>query len=186
MGFTYLFEAEERPPLGLLRSSADAAKELESRYPDPLDPAAVEAYFRLFYWTQQAKWDKHGVMRTMSVDNQSKRLLFQFREMEAAFQIIRDEQLPVLVPYSEDSKIDNKVWDRLATNKIPFLPQRELQPYLVSVRKKRCSRCKTVNLWWNMNRACGFFSIVRCIAEKKDWTQKLPHWMRRSGVCRRD
>ncbi len=27
IGFTYLFEAEERPPLGLLRSAADTAKE---------------------------------------------------------------------------------------------------------------------------------------------------------------
>lgn len=136
MGFTYVFEAEERPPLGLLRSAADTAKELESHYPDPLDPVAVEAYFRLFYWTQKSRWDKHGVMKTMSVDQQSKRLLFQFREMAAAFQIIRDEQLPVLVPYSKDRNIDNPVWDKLAASKVPFLPQRELQPYLVSVRKQ--------------------------------------------------
>lgn len=161
VGFTYLFEAEERPPLGLLRSTADAAKELESQHPDPLDPAAVEAYFRLFYWTQQARWDKYGVMRTMSVDQQSKRLLFQFREMEAAFQIIRDEQLPVLVPYSKESKIDNEVWGRLATNKIPFLPQRELQPYLVSVRREAVQQMQSrgfvaeheSGLWILLNRS---------------------------------
>jgi CRISPR-associated endonuclease/helicase Cas3 len=136
MGFTYVFEAEERPPVGLLRSAADTAKELASQYPDPLDPAAVEAYFRLFYWTQKDRWDKYGVMKTMDIDRQRSRLLFQFREMAAAFRMIRDEQLPVLVPYSRDPNMDNPVWDKLAANKVPFLPQRELQPYLVSLRKQ--------------------------------------------------
>jgi CRISPR-associated endonuclease/helicase Cas3 len=135
VGFTYVFEAEERPPIGLLRSAADTAKELHSKHPDPLDPAAVEAYFKLFYWTKKSGWDKHDVMKTMDIDRQRGRLLFQFREMADKFQMIRDEQLPVLVPYDKDPKIDNPVWDKLAANKIPFLPQRELQPYLVSVRK---------------------------------------------------
>ncbi len=135
MGFTYLFEAEERPPVGVLRSAADTAKELASLYPDPLDPLAVEAYFKLFYWTKKSDWDKHGVIKTMDIDRQRVRLLFQFREMAARFKIISDEQLPVLVPYSKDPKMDNPVWDKLATNKVPFLPQRQLQPYLVSVRK---------------------------------------------------
>jgi CRISPR-associated endonuclease/helicase Cas3 len=133
IGFTYVFEAEERPPLGILRSAADAAKELESEHLDPLDPAAVEAYFRHFYWMKKSEWDKHGVMKTMSVQGQ--RLWFQFREMATAFKIIRDEQLPVLVAYSNDPSVDNPVHDKLAANKIPFLPQREMQPYLVSVRK---------------------------------------------------
>lgn len=159
MGFTYLFEAEERSPEGPMRSAADAAKELESL--DPLDPVAVEAYFRLFYWTQKARWDKHGVMKTMSVDQQSKRLLFQFREMAAAFQIIREEQLPVLVPYSKYPNIDNPVWNRLAANKVPFLPQRELQPYLVSVRKQAVDQMRQrgfvteheSGLWILLNRS---------------------------------
>jgi len=136
MGITYVFEGEERPPVGLLRSAADTAKELESQYPDPLDPAAVEAYFRIFYWIKESEWDKHGVMETMDIDRRRGRLLFQFREMAAKFQIIRDEQLPVLVPYSNDPTINNPVWDRLAANNVPFLPQRALQPYIVSVRKQ--------------------------------------------------
>lgn len=134
-GCTYVFEAEERPPAGLLLSAADTAKELYSLHPDPLDPVAVEAYFRHFYWMKKAEWDKHGVLKTMNIDHQRARLLFQFREMAAAFRMIRDEQLPVLVPYSNNPGADNKVWDKLAANKVPFLPQREMQPYLVSVRK---------------------------------------------------
>ncbi len=135
-GYTYVFEAEERPPAGLLLAAADAARELRSLYPDPLDPAAVEAYFRHFYWMKESEWDKHGVMRTMDVDRQRKRLLFQFREMADAFRMIRDEQVPVLVPYSRVPGADNPVWGKLVANKVPFLSQREMQPYLVSVRRR--------------------------------------------------
>lgn len=132
LGLTYVFEAEERPPTGLLRAAADTAKELQSKHPDPLDPKAVEDYFRLFYWTQKDRWDKHGVMKTMSLDQARGRALLQFREMAAAFRIIRDEQLPILIPY--DSKA-TRLWENLATENVPFVPQRELQPYLVSIRK---------------------------------------------------
>jgi CRISPR-associated endonuclease/helicase Cas3 len=136
LGFTYVFEAEERPPKGLLQTAAVVAKELHSLHPDPLAPAAVEAYFRHFYWMKKPEWDKHGVMKTMDIDHGRGRLLFQFREMADAYRIIRDDQLPVLVPYSDDPSADNAMWDKLASNKVPFLRQREMQPYLVSVRKK--------------------------------------------------
>jgi CRISPR-associated endonuclease/helicase Cas3 len=136
LGFTYVFEAEERPPKGLLQTAADVAKELHSLHPDPLAPAAVEAYFRHFYWMKKPEWDKHGVMKTMDIDPVRGRLLFQFREMADAYRIIRDDQLPVLVPYSDAPSADNAMWDKLAASKVPFLPQREMQPYLVSVRKK--------------------------------------------------
>jgi CRISPR-associated endonuclease/helicase Cas3 len=75
-------------------------------------------------------------MKTMDIDPVRGRLLFQFREMADAYRIIRDDQLPVLVPYSDAPSADNAMWDKLAASKVPFLPQREMQPYLVSVRKK--------------------------------------------------
>ena len=132
VGLTYVFEAEERPPAGLLRMAADTAKELRSKHSDPLDPKAVEDYFHLFYWTQKDRWDKHGVMKTMSLDQARGRALLQFHEMAEAFRIIRDEQLPILIPYDPKAI---RLWENLATEKVPFVPQRELQPYLVSIRK---------------------------------------------------
>ena len=75
VGYTYVFEAEERPPAGLLLSAADTAKELRSLHPDPLAPAAVEAYFRHLYWTKKSEWDEHGVMKTMHIDRKRGRLL---------------------------------------------------------------------------------------------------------------
>jgi CRISPR-associated endonuclease/helicase Cas3 len=130
MGLTYVFEAEVEPPAGLLRAAAQAAKELSSRYPDPLAPDAIEAYFRLLYWSQKQNWDKHHVMDRMKF--QQNRALLQFREVASAFRMILDDQLPVLVPF--DAKAEQ--WrDKLMAGNLPFVPQRELQPYVVSVRK---------------------------------------------------
>jgi CRISPR-associated endonuclease/helicase Cas3 len=131
LGFTYVFEAEERPPKGLLQTAADVAKELHSLHPDPLAPAAVEAYFRHFYWMKKPEWDKHGVMKTMSV--QGDRLWFQFREMDKKYRIIRDDQLPILIPYNQKAWV---LWNDLETGKVAFVPQLDLQSYLVSIRRE--------------------------------------------------
>ncbi len=133
LGLTYVFEGEEQPPPGLLRAAAQTRKELFSRYPAPLAPEAIEAYFRLFYWSQKDNWDKHKVMEKMTFDSARGRALLQFREVADAFQMIRDDQLPILVPYNAKAVV---LRDRLMGGKVPFVPQRELQPYLVSVRKE--------------------------------------------------
>jgi CRISPR-associated endonuclease/helicase Cas3 len=133
MGLTYVFEAEEEPPAGLLRAAAQAGKELSSRYPDPLAPDAIEAYFRFLYWSQKHNWDKHHVMEMMKVDWARNRALLQFREVANAFRMILDDQLPILVPCYKKAV---NLYDRLRLGKLPFVSQRELQPYLVSVRKQ--------------------------------------------------
>jgi CRISPR-associated endonuclease/helicase Cas3 len=132
LGITYVFEAEEKPPVGLLRAAADAGHELLSNYPDPLAPEAIEAYFQFFYWSQKNNWDKHKVMEKMAFDDLRKRALLQFREVADAFRMIRDEQLPILIPCSKKAA---RLADKLMVEKVPFIPQRQLQPYLVSVRK---------------------------------------------------
>ncbi len=133
LGVTYVFEGEEEPPQGLLRAAAQVRKELFSRFPDPLAPEAIEEYFRLFYWSQKSNWDKHKVMEKMTFDDARGRAHLQFREVANAFQMIRDDQLPILVPY-DPRAID--LSDRLMAGRLSFVQQRELQPYLVSVRRE--------------------------------------------------
>ena len=132
LGVTYVFEAEEKPPAGLLRAAAEAGKELLSKYRDPLAPEAIEAYFRLFYWLRKDGWDKHKVMEKMGFDRARGRALLQFREVACAFRMIEDDQIPVLIPCYKRAAI---LRDRLMGGSVPFIPQRELQPYLVSVTK---------------------------------------------------
>ena len=57
-----MFETDDPPPVGLLRAAAECARELLDRYGNPLAPQAVEAYFRLFYWSQQHRWDSGRVL----------------------------------------------------------------------------------------------------------------------------
>jgi CRISPR-associated endonuclease/helicase Cas3 len=133
LGMTYVFEAEEKPPAGLLRAAAEAAKELFPRYSDPLAPEAIVAYFRLLYWIRKDSWDKHKVMEKMGFDHARRRALLQFREVAKEFRMIRDDQSPILVPYDAKAAI---LCDKLMAGVVSYLPQRELQPYLVSVRKE--------------------------------------------------
>ena len=88
LGLTYVFRSEEKPPAGLLRAAAEAGKELLSKYRDPLAPEAIEAYFRLLYWSRKDNWDKHKVMEKMTFDHARGRALLQFREVAGAFRMI--------------------------------------------------------------------------------------------------
>jgi CRISPR-associated endonuclease/helicase Cas3 len=133
LGSTYLFEAEDRPPAGLLRAAADVGRELLPSHSDPLAPEAIEAYFQLLYWSQKHIWDKHHVMDKMKFDSPRGRALLQFREVADAFRMIRDDQLPILIPCYKKATM---LQDKLMSGSVAFIRQRELQPYLVSVRKE--------------------------------------------------
>jgi hypothetical protein len=62
---------------------------------------------------------------------------------------------------SHRPNIDNPVWDKLAASKVPFLPQRDLQPYLVSARKEAVQQMQSrgfvkeheSGLWILLNRS---------------------------------
>ena len=129
-GHTYVFPAEDTPPPGLLLAAAQAGKELFPQHPDPLAPDAIQAYFQLLYWSQKDRWDKKQVMSKMQLSAQH--AVLQFREVSAAYQIIENTQVPVLVPCCRNAA---SLTEKLLMERIPFIPQRELQPYLVSVSK---------------------------------------------------
>lgn len=132
LGHAYVFDSEELPPAGLLRDAAQAGRELIGKYPDPIAPASIEAYFRLFYWSQKHGWDKWKVMPLLATDLKAPFLTIQFRTAASRFKIIRDEQAPILIPYDAAAR---RMWTALSRGKVEFIPQRQLQPYLVSVYK---------------------------------------------------
>lgn len=131
-----LFDTETQPPAGLLRHAAQAASELTERFDDPLMPEAVEAYFRLFYWSQQHLWDRRQVLESFDADLRDRRLLhLQFRTAAFKYRIIADEQAPVLVPFDEDAR---KMRDELLRGKPAHLEAlRSAQKYVVGVWKHR-------------------------------------------------
>lgn len=131
LGITYVFDTEQLPPPGMLRAAANSAKEIWKDGIDPLSPSAVEQYFRLMYWKHSADWDKHEVMPCMTLDkNRSDNLKFQFREIAKRYVMIRNEQLPILIPLNRKAR---QILADLINPSINFVLHRRLQPYLVSV-----------------------------------------------------
>ncbi len=135
LGTTYVFEAEQLPPPGFLRDTAQVAREFRSKFPDPLDPAAIEAYFRHYYWRSSDLLDKYSILDRTTIDHQRGRTHFQFREIESKYKIILDTQVPILIPFDRDSQ---EYLDALLKDAVPFISQRLLQPYLVSVPERTC------------------------------------------------
>lgn len=157
-GRVYLFNTETPPPAGLLRASAQACQELIGRYPDPLAPEAIEAYFRLFYWSRQHEWDKHEVMPALNANLRAQVLALQFETAAKGYRIIREEQEQLLVPYDG---LARQLRDQLFRGELEFIPQRMAQPYLLGLRTPLLRALQERNLvhehesgvWLLMNEA---------------------------------
>ncbi len=135
LGTTYVFETADRLPPGFLAQSRQAGSEILSQFPnaDPLGPQMIEAYFRRLYWSKRNEWDKAGVMQLMQLDRQRGQLQFQFRQIAAAYRMIEDKQVPILVPYGKGGK---NLASNLLGGHVEYIPQRQLQPFLVSVPER--------------------------------------------------
>jgi len=130
LGETYVFEPAQPPPPGL-RAGAQVTNELLDQYDDPTSPQAIEAYFRQFYWSQSHNWDKNEVMPELRPDVHSEFLRIQFREAARKYKLIEEDQYPILVAYDRRARA---MWSALQRG-VEYIPQRKLQPYLVSVHK---------------------------------------------------
>ena len=136
LGKVYAFDTEKLPPPGLLRNAAQVAAELAPAHPDPLAPAAVEAYFKLLYWSRSHEWDKHEVMPCFDYNTglpeHRNMPPLQFKTAAERYQIIREEQTPILVPYNDEAAA--MVAHALAGHLIDYKFFRDAQKYAVSVR----------------------------------------------------
>ena len=148
LGRLFLFDTQEPPPHGPLRSAAQVGRELAPLFDDPLAPNAIEAYFRHLYWSQEHRWDHCEVLPQFDADLGDPRLLrLQFRDAAARYRIIRDDQIPVLVPYDKGARA---IRDRLLQGSpADFRLLRETQKYLVGVRKDMLDKLIERNLVLN-------------------------------------
>ena len=130
-GDLFTFDTPREPPPGFLRQAAAVGRELRASFPsDPLSPEAIEAFFRQLYWTQSHRWDHHGVLRAFPVQTGGPLLRLQFREAARAYQTIRDELHPILVPYDATA---STLLRQLETRPADMSTLRRCQSYLVSV-----------------------------------------------------
>jgi CRISPR-associated endonuclease/helicase Cas3 len=134
LGRVYVFQTEELAPSGLQRFAAQCGQELADRFPDPIIPQAIETYFRLFYWTQKQRWDKQKVLEALAASLRDRELEINFRQAASRYQIIRDEQIPILVPHGDKGR---EIHSRLLNSgEVDYRLLREAQPYIVGVHER--------------------------------------------------
>ena len=99
---TWIFEPKEeefRRLIGMLGSSADAAGQViaSGRHTDLLGLAAIEHYFNLHYWQQQAGWDRRGICGAFRTGDRRLPLDCDFASVADRFRFIDDTQRPIVV-----------------------------------------------------------------------------------------
>ena len=125
------FATEKLPPLGHLRQTAHVANEILLDEKDPLAPEAIEAYFRLYYWLREDRWDYHRVLD--AAGNNPNTMRFAFRDMASRYRFIPETGHTLIVPWQEPGK---RLVEELRQSRSPDRDMwRSLQRYTVQVRE---------------------------------------------------
>lgn len=115
----------------MVARQAETAREIIQLHGDPLSLEAVEHYFRLHYWSQEASWDKHGIVEMFDWRG----YVFQFREAAAAYRVIEEQTTPIIVPYS--AKGHAFIEDILQSSVLDRTLLRRAQRFTVSVHPRQ-------------------------------------------------
>ncbi len=101
-GTIFLFRSHHEARERFLVDTASAAEQVLLVHSDLLDLAAVETYFKLYYWDQTPRWDARRILDEFQLVN-DRNLPFQFGYATVAsrFQLIQNTGRPVIVPWGE-------------------------------------------------------------------------------------
>jgi CRISPR-associated endonuclease/helicase Cas3 len=140
-GITFVFRSEHPDREVFLRDTANAAAQLmggggrASLHEDLLSPEAVEHYFRLYYWSQQNRWDAFGILgeTALAANRRDLPFLFAFSTVSSRFRIIDDRQETVFVAWEEGADLCRM----LEKDPFPDLKTlRRLQRFTVGIPKR--------------------------------------------------
>lgn len=126
---TLVFEAEDkRNDLRSLRPYTEAGRAILRRGRDPLEPDAIEAYFREVYWrVGEAALDRPGIFRMCNEG--ASRLELPFEAVARCFRMIDDLFVPVIVPFGKAASLVATLPHAEHVGRIA----RELQPFTVGI-----------------------------------------------------
>ncbi|WP_029009610.1 CRISPR-associated helicase/endonuclease Cas3 [Azospirillum halopraeferens] len=155
-GRVFIFEPapdEGHEPPGELKPLIDAARDILriAGDADPLGLDVLHAYFDRVYWQRAGNW-RQGTCRLDSAEvgghkgilaallECDRSLDIPYADIAAAFRIIADTQLPVIVPYGPAAAEIAALLDRLDHAPLPGAIARGLQPYLVQIPRSARDR----------------------------------------------
>jgi CRISPR-associated endonuclease/helicase Cas3 len=137
LGQVFVFQTEHASANRFMAETAGCAAQVMSVHEDdPLALAAMERYFRLYYWDQKARWDERGILDQFRLDGKSGSTLpfdFDFASAAGKFHLI-DDAAPytVIVPWEEHGR---ELCGRLRAKTTPSRELlRKAQRYGVQVR----------------------------------------------------
>lgn len=134
IGQVHVFNSEHTSAEIYFRETANVGHEiLDLHTSDPLSTMAVNAYFNKYYYQQKSKWDAKLIMADFNtVRDANLPLLFQYKSVAEKFQLIENQQIPVIIPWDEKSE---GLRQDLANGSIPLNRKllRSLQRYTVQI-----------------------------------------------------
>lgn len=135
-GHVYLFESADYPASHTWFSDkTNLARQVMMKYPDPLEPDAVQFYFDLFFHIENKALDKYKILD--SLNKGAGECSFQFREISAKYRFVHKKTISVIIPY--DSYCINLL-KKAQQSSFPASFSRELQPYAISLYPKDIKR----------------------------------------------
>jgi len=155
-GRVKIFVSPNDPPAGLLRQARDLTKGLIASDPTSplLSPRRFDAFFRELYWTRGDRIDAKKISTLLARNGQ---LQFRFATAAAAFRLIANDDLPVVVPYGEGST----VLSRLRAAGPSRAVYRALQRYVVAIPRRDHDAMVSAGAVAEEANAPGVFALLR-------------------------
>lgn len=105
MGRTIVFMSEHRDRERFIAATTDAARQVLDAHEDPLSLAAIEHYFRLYFWDQKHKWDAKKILDEFRlVQDRQLPFLFGYRRVARDFRLIEETGRPIIIPWGEEGE----------------------------------------------------------------------------------
>jgi len=166
-GTTYVFRSVHVESEAFLRDTANAAAQLlggegsPPLYTDLLSLEAVEHYFRLYFWSQRDRWDKHAILDQVKLQSHDRAMpfLLGFETIAERFRLIREEGEPILIPWGDQG---HELCCLLQTmgELIPVSVMRALQRYVVQVPRRVWAGALARGA---VRTAGGWYAVLPCL-----------------------
>lgn len=142
LGEVFIFEPEK--PLAsdsFLARAASIGRSVLRKYDDPMSLDAIKDYFHCLYHQDESLLDKYRIIELLS--ESGLKLQFPFATVARQFQLIRNNQVSIIIPYDENcfKLISDAQWmDK------PMKLARKLQPYVVQLEIYQYNALVNINL----------------------------------------
>jgi len=134
-GQTHVFHSEHTASERHFAQTANVGHEiLDLHASDPVSTNAVQAYFNKFYHQQKSRWDSKDILNDFKYTGKNNLpFLFNYRTAAEKFQLIENQQIPIIIPWTDEIKqlIDRQL--RPSSVKIHRQLLRTLQRYTVQI-----------------------------------------------------